>query len=102
MKSRHRAREIALQILYQYDLASHSTGQPVPQGSALIHGLQRHFEHFAVPETLREFTAQLVAGTLQEIQNLDQLIEKHASNWKVTRMSSVDRSLLRLATYEML
>jgi len=102
MKSRHRAREIALQILYQYDLAAHSSGQKPPQGQKLVADLSYHFEHFTVPEPLREFIGQLVAGTLTEVIQLDELLEKHAANWKVARMSSVDRSLLRMATYEML
>lgn len=102
MKSRHRAREIALQILYQYDLSLHSSGQAAPDGQKLISDLRYHFDHFAVPEGLREFAGQLVAGTLNEMKSLDELLEKHASNWKVARMSSVDRSLLRMAAYEML
>jgi N utilization substance protein B len=102
MKSRHRAREISLQILYQYDLATHSTGQPAPQGQDLVRSLVVHYDHFVVPETLREFVGQLVAGTLARIRELDQMLEKHMTNWKVGRMSSVDRSLLRMSTYEML
>lgn len=101
MKSRHRAREIALQILYQYDLSAHSTGQPFLQGQALVHDLAHHYEHFKVSEGLREFVGQLVAGTLHQVKELDELLEKHASHWKVARMSSVDRSLLRMAVYEM-
>lgn len=101
MKSRHRAREIALQILYQYDLSQQS-GQALPVAQGLIHDLKHHFEHFKVSEDLREFVGQLVAGTLHNLPALDETIEKHAVNWKVARMSSVDRSLLRMASYEML
>jgi N utilization substance protein B len=101
MKSRHHAREVALQILYQFDLATHSANQLPPQGLELTARLRYHFEHFAVPEGLREFGGQLVAGTLAHLADLDPLIEKNASNWKVARMSSVDRSLLRMAVYEM-
>lgn len=102
MKSRHRSREIALQILYQHDLISHSSGQPLPKGSQVTEGLKYHFEYFAVPPELREFIAELVAGTLSKVEILDLLLEKYAANWKVARMSSVDRSLLRMALYEML
>jgi transcription antitermination protein NusB len=101
MKSRHRAREIALQILYRFDMASHQSGVPIPSGPALLGELNQHFDHFAVPLELREFAAQLVAGTLAEVARLDALIEKHASNWRISRMGYVDRSLLRMATYEM-
>jgi N utilization substance protein B len=101
MKSRHRAREIALQILYQYDLAKHSSGQLPPKDHELVRSLMHHFEHFSVPDTLREFVGQLVTGTLTQVEKLDELLEKHTANWKVARMSSVDRSLLRMATFEM-
>jgi N utilization substance protein B len=102
MKSRHRSREIALQILYQHDLISHSSGQPLPQGSQVVDGLKYHFDYFAVPQELREFIGELVAGTLNSVKTIDLLLEKYAANWKVARMSSVDRSLLRMALYEML
>jgi N utilization substance protein B len=102
MKSRHRAREVALQILYQYDLAFHSSQQAPPQGQRLVFDLRYHFDHFSVPENLREFASQLVSGTLHEVSTIDALLESNTSNWKVARMSSVDRSLLRMAVYEML
>jgi N utilization substance protein B len=101
MKSRHRAREVALQILYGYDISWTTQGTPPPQGQGLIQALQKHFQHFQVAEPLREFAAELVAGTLTTLPELDSLLEKHAVNWKVERMSSIDRTLLRMAIYEM-
>ena len=53
-------------------------------------------------ERLREYAAQLVAGTLREQTAIDAVLEKHAANWKVARMGFVDRCLLRMATYEMM
>jgi transcription antitermination protein NusB len=95
MKSRHRAREIALQILYRFDSST-------PNAQQIIQDLKFHFEHFQVHDAMREFIAQLVTGTVHHITALDTVLEKHAVNWKVSRMSSVDRSLLRMAVYEML
>lgn len=99
--SRHRAREVALQILYRYEVQAHTTQTQPPQGSELAQDLIRHFEHFSVPQGLREFAAQLVAGTLAEAAEIDPLIEKRAQSWKINRMPPVDRSLLRMATYEL-
>ncbi len=96
MKSRHMARETALQILYQFD----GTAQSVEAQNISI-DLTRYYQHFAVSEPLREFIGQLVAGTLCNIKNIDGILEKHASNWKLSRMSAIDRNLLRMATYEM-
>jgi N utilization substance protein B len=101
MNARHRAREVALQILYRYDVALQAK-QPVPAlGPELARDLEHHFNHFVVPEPLREFAAQLVVGTLTEVTELDALLEKHASHWKVARMGLVDRNLLRMAAYEL-
>ncbi len=92
--TRHQAREVALQILYRCDGEAADSTQT-------INDLTRHFDHFHVPNEIREFTAQLVAGTLREIKELDSLLEKHASNWKLPRMSYVDRNLLRMSIYEL-
>jgi transcription antitermination protein NusB len=99
VKSRHRAREVALQILYQYDGRA---ADLLPKGHELANQLIHHFDHFSVPPELREFAAQLVAGTLGQVKSLDEMLEKHASNWKVARMGLVDRNLLRMSAYELL
>lgn len=101
MKSRHRAREVAFQILYRIDLELHSSGTPAPTGEALLSELVHHFDHFKVPEELREFAASLVVGTITTLVDLDQAIEKHAAKWKVSRMAMVDRNLMRMALYEL-
>jgi N utilization substance protein B len=100
MKSRHRAREVALQILYRYDVPQQQ-GTSAPKGSELLNDLVRHFDHFQVADGLREFASQLVAGTLQHMSELDTMLEQHVSNWKVARLGFVDRSLLRMAAYEL-
>lgn len=99
--SRHHAREIALQILYRYDLNQTQGVDAIPTGLALAEDLKRHFEHFQVTEGVREFAAELVAGTLKDSAELDVEIEKFSSNWKISRMAVIDRNLLRMAMYEM-
>jgi N utilization substance protein B len=101
-KTRHRAREIALQILYRYDMAKAATPNLAPpEGAALAKEISQHFDHFQVTPDIREFTARLVAGTLLHQGALDPLLERHAANWRISRMSYVDRSLLRMAAYEL-
>jgi N utilization substance protein B len=102
MNARHRAREVALQILYRYDVALQAKQTIPPMGAALARDLEYHFSHFVVPEALREFAALLVVGTLAQMTELDSLLEHHASNWKISRMGLVDRNLLRMAAYELL
>lgn len=120
MKSRHLAREIALQILYRHDVLSVSgrsanpassppqiaepslsTDSLLPKGLDPEADLILHFKHFKVPEELQQFAAELVKGTLKALPELDLLLEKHAKNWKVSRMGFVDRNLLRMALFEL-
>jgi N utilization substance protein B len=104
---RHQAREIAFQILYRHDQvrAQQATGDaPVTLADAttdLSRELGEHFEHFQVAPELREFAALLAAGTIRHTSELDALLEKHAANWRISRMSLVDRNLLRMAIYEL-
>lgn len=63
--------------------------------------LKAHFEHFQVASGVREFAAELVAGTLAESSDLDAQIEKFANNWKVPRMATIDRNILRMSIFEM-
>lgn len=103
MSTRHRAREIALQILYRYDVAAAASASAAPALSdrELSQELIKHFEHFKIDAEVREFASELVAGSLKESTALDEIIEKHASNWKVARMAVLDRCLLRMATFEL-
>jgi len=107
--SRHHAREVALQILYRYDVAALEKGteksaekvQAVLSPSELAQDIAMHFEHFAVTPGVREFAANLVAGTLAQASEIDLEIEKFANNWKISRMALIDRNLIRMAYYEM-
>lgn len=91
MGSRHQSRERALQILFQYD----------------IHGkpgvwLDEFWNQCHATEDVRSFAEQLVTGVLGHKSDLDALIGKYATNWKVSRMQIVDRNILRLGAYELL
>jgi N utilization substance protein B len=58
-------------------------------------------EHFELPEGARAFAKQLVTGVAAELKQLDQTLAEHATHWRVERMSTVDRNVLRLAVYEL-
>ena len=99
---RRKAREVAFQILYRYDVAEKADGTRPPEGAALAEELVSHFEHFKVPEEAREFAAQLVSGTLMDREKLDRLISERSRDWKLERMGVVDRNLLRMGAHELL
>lgn len=91
MGSRHQARERALQILFQYD----------------IHGkpgvwLDEFWKPLKADEETKVFAERLVEGVLDKKKELDALIGKHSTNWKVSRMPIVDRNILRAGVYELI
>ncbi len=96
--ARHRAREQALQQLFQWDF----------RRTALDVISRGYYESLLVDEedlkrpVADEFAAQLLQGVVNEVDAVDALIEKHAQNWRIIRMPSVDRNILRIAVYEMM
>ena len=97
MSSRHRAREGALQVLYLLDMSK----QPVSEAIDSYYGSLSSEE--CTPQAMRDpFLEQLVRGTITEIAATDERITRHAEHWRIERMPTVDRNILRLAIYEML
>ncbi len=96
MAARHRSREHALQILYQWDMRK----QPVEESIAAFYG-SLYSEESAVRPERDEFLEQLVRGTVEKSGEIDALISGHAEHWRIERMPAVDRNILRLAIYEL-
>jgi N utilization substance protein B len=90
MARRSRAREVALQVLYQDDL------NPQDDPSAGDRLLARRLRR---PEAL-QFGRSLVAGVREHRAELDRVIAAVAENWSLGRMAVTDRNLLRLGAYE--
>ena len=95
---RQRSRQVALQTLYARDFAD-------PQqagGEAAIEELfERVAQNFDLPAGAREFALTLVRGTTSELSTIDGLLAANAINWKISRMATVDRNVLRLGIYEL-
>lgn len=92
MRKRSKARELALQVLYQIDITKDQ-----PQKALDIFWPDHEEE-----EAIKEFASTLVNGTVQNIQNIDQVISKYAANWQISRMAKVDLNIMRMAVYELL
>lgn len=90
MKSRTKARGIALQVLYEFDLTGH------PLGNILENRLQDE----ALDESLSDFTRQIVTGVAPIINQLDDVISRHAPEWPLDQVAVVDRNILRIALWE--
>ena len=93
MGRRRKAREIALQLLYQLDVQGESNPEP-------------HFPEFwarhPVDPDAREFGEVLVRGVKLHEPKIDELISQYAENWELDRMAVVDRNILRQGIFELL
>jgi len=90
--TRRRARELALQLLYQHEL----TREP-------IEGLKTGFEDWqSAPEPARRFASQLADGTLAHLEEIDEALRRQTAHWRLERLAAVDKNILRLAMYELL
>jgi N utilization substance protein B len=107
--SRHRAREAALQMLYQWEVGRVSAHEEVrtywPGRDAPPSPDDEHADavpDVAVDETNRTWANALVAGTIERVGQADELIVKHLKNWRIERVAVIDRLVMRMAIAEML
>jgi N utilization substance protein B len=90
--SRRRARELALQLLYQYEL-THAEPER----------MQADFDEWrGSTDGVREFADGLLRGTLDHLAQIDEELERQTAHWRLDRLAAVDRNILRLAMYELL
>ena len=92
MGSRRKAREAAVQMLYQMDLSGISAADAV--------GL--FWQHLGVPVERDEFADQLVLGYARAADEIDAKIRAVSRHWRLERMSRVDRNIIRLGAYELM
>jgi len=90
MKSRTKARGIALQVLYEYDLSKHPIGEV----------LQNRFRENTLDSNLQEFSQQIVLGVFPIIEKLDSVISNYAPDWPLDQVASIDRNIIRIALWE--
>lgn len=90
MKPRTRARSLALQALYEIDLAGHPLDEV----------LAARIEDYELEENLEEFATRLVHGVYPIRKELDGYIAEHAPEWPIDQVSIIDRNLIRIAVWE--
>jgi N utilization substance protein B len=90
MKARTRARGLALQVLYEIDLAGHSPAEV----------LKERLEEEPLSEELGEFARQIVFGVLPIREQLNSILTKYAPEWPLDQVAIIDRNILRMATWE--
>jgi len=90
MGTRRKSRELALQALYQ--------GEQAGQNGLLV--FEEFCAHFQVNKKSIPYAKKLLDGVQEKADAINQLISKYAENWRLERMSVIDRNILRLAVYE--
>jgi transcription antitermination protein NusB len=93
---RHRAREAALQILYQWDVG----GGEIGRAAETFFGLQWP-DADPPADLVREFASALACDTAARLDAIDPLIAETAERWRPERMAILDRLILRMAVCEM-
>lgn len=88
--SRRAARELALNVLYQVDVAKFSPEE----------ALETALANTKLDLSAAEFTTTLVKGTISNIQDIDNCLMKLSVGWELQRQPAVDRNILRIAIYE--
>lgn len=92
MGIRRKSRESAFQLLYQLDLA----------GMTVESALDTFWFQMGIPHQAREFAKNLILGVTQSKDKIDNLISAHSHHWKIHRMNSVDKAVLRIGVYELM
>lgn len=90
---RRKAREYALQILFQLDIAKAKPSVSI---------LKNFWAEQEPDEEMRAFAEEVVKGTYKNLEKINGKIRECAKNWSIDRMAAVDRNILRIAVYEML
>ncbi len=90
--ARHKAREIALQVLYEIDSVGHKPEET----------LERVLSRIEASEDTTNFAIELVTGVINNREQLDQNIRDFAPAWPLDQISIIDRNILRLAIFEIL
>jgi N utilization substance protein B len=90
--ARRKAREIAVQLLYQMEV---NPGEPQE-------AIELFWKGISASQPVKEFVNRVVLGVHGKQEEIDKLIKKHSEHWRLDRMDRVDKSILRMAIFEIM
>lgn len=90
MKSRTKARAIALQVLYEFDLSGHNP----------VSIMQERLEEDKLSDNLHGFVREIVTGISPIREELDTIIAEHAPEWPLDQVATIDRNIIRISLWE--
>jgi len=92
MGNRRKAREIAMQALFFIDMAKTNDKE----------NIKLFCDTYTPPKKVLPFFYKLIEGVISQKSEIDSIIDRFSNNWKINRMSCVDRNIIRIAVYELL
>ncbi len=92
MVNRRKSRELAMQALFYMDMSKNDSEETI----------KLFCDNFAFSKEASLFFLKLVNGVIHTRPEIDSIIERFSSNWKISRMACVDRNIMRIAVYELL
>ena len=92
MGERRLSREVSLKVLFQVDLVHTNIEET----------LKNTFENDKYSDEVKEFALTLVKGVMSNLAEIDKVIKNYTNNWSLERITNIDRSILRIAIYEIL
>lgn len=92
MGTRRKSRELTMQALYYLDINRDFSKKMLDQFD----------RNFTCSKKVLPFFMELVNGVINAKEKIDKVIETYSSNWKISRMSCVDRNIIRIAVFELL
>ncbi|MGB2692393.1 MAG: transcription antitermination factor NusB [Thermodesulfobacteriota bacterium] len=100
MGTRRQARELALQFLYQFDSLKESSSGSEDVGELL----SLFWDENDIPcdADTKEFSSTLVMGSCSNLPRIDEILTSYSDHWRLKRMPTIDRNILRIAIYELL
>jgi N utilization substance protein B len=96
---RRKSREFALQVLYQLNITKKDVHKTLAQ---FLDHFSGNEEKVGTTRFRDDFMERLVLGVLEHCKEIDRLIEKYSENWRLDRMTIIDRAVLRMAIFELL
>ena len=91
MSKRHKAREYALQGLYMYEVSK----------SSIDNIIEFEWLDDNISKDTEKFTVKLIEGVISKLEEIDSVIKDYSKNWDFERIAIIDKSILRLALFEM-
>ena len=92
MRSRSKAREVALHLLYQIEISKRDSQQV----------FKDYFENNPQKQDIVDFSLLLAKGVLDNYDKIDSLIKEYVKNWEIDRMAIIDRNILRIGCFELI